>query len=141
LVASCLSSYWRVSRTWTEERQRICFSPLKTNCECLVIMAAETSEVPRVERQGCVLPLQRNVFARVPARASGEMDKKSRTIFRIGREKTALTPAEDFVELYRRGLPKSISYLEHAWVIPFPHRQSCIAMRHPATNGSACANG
>jgi putative transposase len=76
------------------------------------IKTAVASELPGVEWQRCVVHFQRNVLAHVPTSSVGEVAEDLKAVFKVRRQKTALTLAEEFVELYRGRFPKAISVFE-----------------------------
>ncbi len=76
------------------------------------IKTAVASELPGVEWQRCVVHFQRNVLAHVPTSSIGEVAEDLKAIFKVRRQKTALTLAEEFVELYDGRFPKAISVFE-----------------------------
>jgi transposase-like protein len=76
------------------------------------IKTAVASELPGVKWQRCVVHFQRNVLAHVPASSMGEVAEDLKAIFKVRRQKTALTLAEEFVELYSGRFPKATSVFE-----------------------------
>lgn len=76
------------------------------------IKGAVSGELPGVEWQRCVVHFQRNVLAHVPASSMGQVAEDLKAIFKVRRQKTALTLAEEFVELYSGRFPKAISVFE-----------------------------
>ena len=76
------------------------------------IKTAVASELPGVKWQRCVVHFQRNVLADVPASSMGEVAEDLKAIFKVRRQKTALTLAEEFVELYSGRFPKATSVFE-----------------------------
>ena len=76
------------------------------------IKTAVASELPGVQWQRCVVHFQRNVLAHVPSSSMGDVAEDLKAIFKVRRQKTALTLAGEFVELYRGRFPKAISVFE-----------------------------
>jgi transposase-like protein len=54
----------------------------------------------------------RNVLSHVPASAMGEVAEDLKAIFKVRREKSAWTLAEEFVALYHKRFAKAISVFE-----------------------------
>ncbi len=73
------------------------------------IKAAVSGELPGVEWQRCVVHFMRNVLCHVPAKAMSEVSEDLRAIFKVRREKTARTLAEEFIELHGKSFPKAVS--------------------------------
>jgi len=76
------------------------------------IKAAVFGELPGVNWQRCVVHFERNVLSHVPASSMGEVAEDLKAIFKVRREKTARTLAEEFVELYGGRFPKAVSVFE-----------------------------
>jgi putative transposase len=76
------------------------------------IKAAVSGELPGVEWQRCVVHFMRNVLSHVPAKAMREVAEDLKAIFKVRREKTARTLAEEFVELHGKSFPKAVSVFE-----------------------------
>ncbi len=76
------------------------------------IKAAVSGELPGVEWQRCIVHFMRNVLAHVPASAMGEVAEDLKAIFKVRREKTARSLAEEFVALYEKRFAKAISVFE-----------------------------
>lgn len=76
------------------------------------IKAAVFGELPGAEWQRCVVHFERNVLSHVPASSMAEVTQDLKAIFKVGREKTALALAEEFVELYEKSYPKAVSVFE-----------------------------
>ena len=76
------------------------------------IKAAVSGELPGVEWQRCIVHFERNVLSHVPASAMGEVAEELKAIFKVRREKTARTLAEEFVALYQKRFAKAISVFE-----------------------------
>jgi putative transposase len=76
------------------------------------IKATVASELPGVEWQRCVVHFQRNVLVYVPAQAMADVAEDLSAIFKVGREKTSLALAEEFVDLHWRCFPKATSVFE-----------------------------
>ncbi len=76
------------------------------------IKAAVFGELPSAGWQRCVVHFERNVLSHVPASSMAEVTQDLKAIFKVGREKTALALAEEFVELYEKSYPKAVSVFE-----------------------------
>jgi putative transposase len=76
------------------------------------IKAAVFGELPRVQWQRCVVHFERNVLSHVPASAVDGVAEDLKAIFKVRRQKTAKTLAEEFVALYEERYPKAISVFE-----------------------------
>jgi putative transposase len=76
------------------------------------IKAAVFGELPGAEWQRCIVHFERNVLAHVPASSVGEVAEDLKAIFKVRREKTARSLAEEFVELYGERFPKAVSVFE-----------------------------
>src|SRR5215210_1023760 len=76
------------------------------------IKAAVFGELPGAGWQRCVVHFERNVLSHVPASSMGEVAEDLKAIFKVRREKTARTLAEEFVELYGGRFPKAVSVFE-----------------------------
>jgi transposase-like protein len=76
------------------------------------IKAAVFGELPGAEWQRCVVHFERNVLSHVPASSMAEVTQDLKAIFKVGREKTALALAEEFVSLYEKSYPKAVSVFE-----------------------------
>ena len=76
------------------------------------IKTAVAGELPGVEWQRCVVHFQRNVVSHVPASSMKEVAEDLKAIFKVRRQKMALTLAEEFVGLYGRRFPKATSVFE-----------------------------
>jgi transposase-like protein len=55
---------------------------------------------------------ERNVLVYVPAQAMADVAEDLSAIFKVGREKTSLALAEEFVDLHWRCFPKATSVFE-----------------------------
>jgi putative transposase len=76
------------------------------------IKAAVLGELPGAEWQRCAVHFQRNVLSHVPTSSMAEVAEDLSAIFKVSREKTARTLAEEFVELYAKSYPKAIAVFE-----------------------------
>ncbi len=77
------------------------------------IKAAVAGELPGVGWQRCVVHFERNVPAHVPASSIAEVAQEDlKAVFKVRREKTARSLAEEFVELYAKRFPKAVSVFE-----------------------------
>jgi putative transposase len=76
------------------------------------IKAAVLGELPGAEWQRCAVHFQRNVLSYVPTSSMAEVAEDLSAIFKVSREKTARTLAEEFVELYAKSYPKAIAVFE-----------------------------
>lgn len=76
------------------------------------IKAAVFGELPGVKWQRCVVHFERNVLSHVPNSSTAEVAEDLKAIFKVRRQKTALTLAEEFVEMYGKHFPKAISVFE-----------------------------
>jgi putative transposase len=76
------------------------------------IKAAVAGELPGAEWQRCVVHFERNVLSSVPASEMREVAEDLKAIFKVRRQKTARTLAEEFVELYGKRFPKAVSVFE-----------------------------
>ena len=76
------------------------------------IKTAVAGELLGADWQRCVVHFQRNVLAHVPARAMAEVAEDLKAIFKVRREKTAKTLAEEFVSAYGKSYPKAVSVFE-----------------------------
>ena len=76
------------------------------------IKTAVAGELPGVEWQRCVVHFQRNVVSHVPASSMKEVAEDLKAVFKVRRQKMALTLAEEFVGLYGRRFPKAICVFE-----------------------------
>ncbi len=76
------------------------------------IKAAVAGELPGVKWQRCVVHFERNVLSHVPASATAEVAEDLKAIFKVRREKTARTLAEEFVELHAKRFPKAVLVFE-----------------------------
>ncbi len=76
------------------------------------IKAAVRGELPGVDWQRCVVHFERNVLAHVPASSMAEVAEDLKAIFKVRREKTARTLAEEFVSLYKKSYPKAVALFE-----------------------------
>jgi putative transposase len=93
------------------------------------IKAAIFGELPGVEWQRCIVHLERNVLSHVPASTVGEVAEDLKAIFKVRRQKTAWTLAEEFVALYEERFPKAVSVfqagIEHSltYLLRYPGSQ------------------
>ena len=76
------------------------------------IKAAVFSELPGAEWQRCTVHFERNILAHVPASSMAEVAQDLKAIFKVRREKTAKSLAEEFIELYSGRFPKVVSVFE-----------------------------
>jgi transposase-like protein/DNA-binding SARP family transcriptional activator len=76
------------------------------------IKAAVAAELPGADWQRCVVHFERNVLSHVPASSTAEVAEDLKVIFKVRRQKTARTLAEEFVELHRKRFPKAVSVFE-----------------------------
>jgi putative transposase len=76
------------------------------------IKSAVAGELPGAEWQRCAVHFQRNVLSHVPASSMAEVAEDLSAIFKVSREKTARTLAEEFVELYGKSYPKAVAVFE-----------------------------
>ncbi len=76
------------------------------------IKAAVFSELPGAEWQRCTVHFERNILAHVPASSMAEVAQDLKAIFKVRREKTAKSLAEEFIELYSGRFPKAVSVFE-----------------------------
>ena len=76
------------------------------------IKAAVSGELPGAGWQRCVVHFERNVLSHVPRGEMSELADDLKAIFKVRREKTARTLAEEFVELYGKRFPKAVSVFE-----------------------------
>jgi transposase-like protein len=76
------------------------------------IKSAVAGELPGAEWQRCAVHFQRNVLSHVPASSMAEVAEDFSAIFKVSREKTARTLAEEFVELYGKSYPKAVAVFE-----------------------------
>jgi transposase-like protein len=76
------------------------------------IKAAVSGELPGAGWQRCVVHFERNVLSHVPASEMSEVADDLKAIFKVRREKTARTLAEEFVEFYGKRFPKAVSVFE-----------------------------
>ena len=76
------------------------------------IKAAVAGELPGVEWQRCVVHFERNVLSHVPASEMNEVAEDLKAVFKVRREKTARSLAEEFVELYEKRFPKAVAIFE-----------------------------
>jgi transposase-like protein len=73
------------------------------------IKAAVSGELPGVEWQRCVVHFERNVLSSVPSSEMSEVAEDLKAIFKLRREKTARSLAEEFVALYGKRFPKAVA--------------------------------
>jgi putative transposase len=76
------------------------------------IKAAVSGELPGAGWQRCVVHFERNVLSHVPASEMSEVADDLKAIFKVRRQKTARTLAEEFVEFYGKRFPKAVSVFE-----------------------------
>jgi putative transposase len=76
------------------------------------IKAAVSGELPGAGWQRCVVHFERNVLSHVPASEMSEVADDLKAVFKVRREKTARTLAEEFVEYYGKRFPKAVSVFE-----------------------------
>jgi transposase-like protein len=76
------------------------------------IKAAVSGELPGVEWQRCVVHFERNVLSSVPSSEMSEVAEDLKAIFKLRREKTARSLAEEFVALYGKRFPKAVAVFE-----------------------------
>jgi putative transposase len=76
------------------------------------IKAAVSGELPGAGWQRCVVHFERNVLSHVPASEMSEVADDLKAIFKVRREKTARTLAEEFGEFYGKRFPKAVSVFE-----------------------------
>jgi len=76
------------------------------------IKSAVAGELPGVEWQRCVVHFERNVLAHVPASSMAEVAEDLKAVFKVRRERTARTLAEEFAKLYAKRFPKAVSVFE-----------------------------
>lgn len=76
------------------------------------IKAAVAGELPGVGWQRCVVHFERNVLSHVPASETSEVAEDLKAIFKVRREKTAKSLAEEYVELYGKRYPKAVAVFE-----------------------------
>jgi putative transposase len=76
------------------------------------IKAAVAGELPGAQWQRCVVHFERNVLSSVPATEMREVAEDLKAIFKVRRQRTARSLAEEFVELYGGRFPKAVSVFE-----------------------------
>jgi putative transposase len=76
------------------------------------IKAAVSGELPGTGWQRCVVHFERNVLSHVPASEMSEVADDLKAVFKVRREKTARTLAEEFIEFYGKRFPKAVSVFE-----------------------------
>jgi len=76
------------------------------------IKAAVAGELPGAGWQRCVVHFERNVLSHVPASEMSEVANDLKAIFKVRRGKKARALAEEFVKLYGKRFPKSLSFFE-----------------------------
>lgn len=76
------------------------------------IKSAVAGELPGVGWQRCVVHFERNVLSHVPASSTAEVAEDLKAIFKVRRQKTAQSLAEELVELYAKRFPKAVSVFE-----------------------------
>jgi putative transposase len=76
------------------------------------IKAAVFNELPGVDWQRCVVHFERNVLSHVAASSTAEVAQDLKAVFKVRREKTARTLAEEFVELYAKRFPRAVAVFE-----------------------------
>jgi putative transposase len=76
------------------------------------IKTAVAGELPGVGWQRCVVHFERNVLSHVPASSMAEVAQDLKAVFKVRREKTARTLAEEFVEHYGKRFPKAVEVFE-----------------------------
>jgi putative transposase len=76
------------------------------------IKAAVAGELPGAQWQRCVVHFERNVLSSVPATEMREVAEDLKAIFKVRRQRSARSLAEEFVELYGGRFPKAVSVFE-----------------------------
>lgn len=76
------------------------------------IKKATAVELPQARWQRCVVHFERNILAHVPQSEARAVAADLKAVFKVHRQETARTLAEDFAERYRSDFPKATQTLE-----------------------------
>ena len=116
-VLSCKSAAGERKAAWRELLKDLLERGLKgvrlvVSDDHEAIKKAVTVELPQACWQRCVVHFERNILAHVPQSGTKAVAADLKALFKVHRQETARTLAEDFAERYRSDFPKAVQTLE-----------------------------